>query len=221
MASVPSSRTEKQVAGSPSTDTSAPAGKATTSPCSATQASCASSRSAKRNSSRSSAGASRSAAVVTSPPRWRSSDPCRVVLCLRMTSRARSSFPQVAVHEGDRHGTLADGRGDPLDRVGAHVAGDEDAGQAGLQQVRVAVEVPAGGTASLAQQGGPGRDEAALVADDRAVEPPGARRPADEDEQVAGRQRLLLAGPRVLHGEVLQVPVALGPRDAGAGAHRD
>src|SRR5688572_11339400 len=196
MLSVPSSRTAKHRAGSPSTDTSAPAGYATTSPWSATQASCSSSRSAKRNSSRSSAGDSRSAAVVTTPPRRRSSDPCRVVLCPRMTSRARSSLLQVPVHEGDRHGALTDGRGDPLDRVGTDVAGDEHPGEAGLQQVGVALGLPAGGTAALAQQGRAGGDEPALVADDGAVQPAGARRPADEDEQVAGRQRLPLAGPR-------------------------
>ena len=67
MVMVPSSSTKKHSAGSPSVETSLPAGKATTSPVSATQASWAGSRSVNRNSSRSRAG-SRRVGAVTGPP---------------------------------------------------------------------------------------------------------------------------------------------------------
>ena len=44
--------------------------------------------------------------------------------------------------ELDRHRALADGRGDALDRAGAHVAGGEHAGPAGLQQERLPLGRP-------------------------------------------------------------------------------
>ena len=46
--------------------------------------------------------------------------------------------------ELDGHRALADRGGHALDRAVPHVAGDEDAGHARLEQVRVAVERPAG-----------------------------------------------------------------------------
>ena len=50
---------------------------------------------------------------------------------------------QVLVDQRDRHRALADRAGDALDRARAHVAGDEHARHARLQQVRVALERPA------------------------------------------------------------------------------
>ena len=48
---------------------------------------------------------------------------------------------QVLVDEGDRHAALADRRGDALDRAEADVAAREDAGDARLEQVGVALEL--------------------------------------------------------------------------------
>ena len=88
--------------------------------------------------------------------------------------------------ERDRHRALADRARDALDRARAHVAGDEHAGDARLQQVGVARQRPA-----VPRDVGPGEDEAALVALDDAGEPVGARRGADEDEARVDVQRRL------------------------------
>ena len=45
------------------------------------------------------------------------------------------------MHKLDGHGALAHGRGDALDRAGAHVSGGEHAGAAGLQQEWLPPEV--------------------------------------------------------------------------------
>src|SRR5262249_37504910 len=55
-----------------------------------------------------------------------------------------SHFFQVLVDELDRHRPFADGRGDALDRPGAHVPCREHAGAAGLQQERLPPERPVG-----------------------------------------------------------------------------
>ena len=47
------------------------------------------------------------------------------------------------MHEGDRHAALADRRRDALDGAGADVAAREDARDARLEEVGVAVEIPA------------------------------------------------------------------------------
>jgi hypothetical protein len=46
------------------------------------------------------------------------------------------------VHEGDRHAALADRRGYAPDGAGANVAAGEDAGDARVEEVRVAVVAP-------------------------------------------------------------------------------
>ena len=46
------------------------------------------------------------------------------------------------MHEGDRHAALADGGGDAFDGAEADVAAREDARDARLEEVRVAVELP-------------------------------------------------------------------------------
>src|SRR5205823_3260572 len=56
--------------------------------------------------------------------------------------RACIGLAQVLVDEGDRHAALADGRCDALHRPEAHVAAGEDAGDARLEQVGVALELP-------------------------------------------------------------------------------
>ena len=137
----------------------------------------------------------------------------RVICCL-----------QVPVHERDGHRALADGRRDPLHRLGPHVAGHEHAGHAGLQVVRVArSSVQPAGRRPSDDQVGPGEHEAARVADD-------ARRPsqsvrgcgADEDEQPGGR-RPSPCSPVGLSRSVepLQVLVAGALDHLGAGAHLD
>ena len=48
------------------------------------------------------------------------------------------------MHELNRHGTLADRRGNAFDRAGADVSGGEDTGPAGLQQERLPTASPVG-----------------------------------------------------------------------------
>ena len=61
--------------------------------------------------------------------------------------------------EGDRHAALADGGRDALHRAVPDVAAGEDAGDARLEQVRVALELPAPRRSDVR----PGQDEAPLV----------------------------------------------------------
>src|SRR5262252_1297876 len=126
-------------------------------------------------------------------------------------ARARSSVLQIPMQELDRHRSLADGGRNPLDGVGTHVASREHAGDAGLEVVGIAVERPAPWSLPVAQQVRSGEDEASRVTRDHAFEPFGARLGADEDEEVAGPNRLLRTGLVVAEGEPLEVagPVRL------------
>ena len=91
--------------------------------------------------------------------------------------------------ELDGHRAFADRGGAALGRSGPHVAGGEDAGDAGLEQV-------------LGVRRGAGEDEAVGVARDGVVEPFSARAGAEEEEQE--RERELLAA---CQGDGLEVPV--------------
>ena len=67
-----------------------------------------------------------------------------VIATRDLGDRARAlRLAEELVHEGDRHAALAHGRGHALDRPGADVAAGEDAGDARLEQVGVAVGLPA------------------------------------------------------------------------------
>ena len=72
---------------------------------------------------------------------------------------------QVLVHELDGDRTFADRRRAALDRVEAHVAGDEDPGDAGFEQIGLALQLPGRGRARL--QVGSGQNEALGVERDR------------------------------------------------------
>src|SRR3954467_3779841 len=78
---------------------------------------------------------------------------------------------QMLVHEPHHRRALADGGSAALDRAGADVAGGIDAGDAGFLE-------PAGADLRT------GEDEAVFVTVDGAVEPVGAGRGAEEEEEV-------------------------------------
>ena len=121
----------------------------------------------------------------------------------RRSPRA-SQRGEVLVDELDGHRALPHRAGDALHRSGPDVTGGEHPGQARLEEVRVAVEGPAGRAPAVAHDGGSGRDEPRLVADHvRAAI--GAWLLADEHEQ--GRQRERLGGRLAV--PVVQVRVAL------------
>src|SRR5215467_9035776 len=64
----------------------------------------------------------------------------RATICgLRPTERrgGGGTVSQVLTNEAHRHGALAHGRRDPLYGATTHVTGRENAGEAGLQQIRV------------------------------------------------------------------------------------
>src|SRR5262245_8198277 len=106
------------------------------------------------------------------------------------------------MNERDGHGALADGAGDPLDRVVTDVTGGEEARQARLEEEGLPVEIPAG--RRLDAQAG--EDEPLLVAGDDALEPGRSRLLADEDEHRVGVALDLAVGSR--EGRPLQVRVA-------------
>ncbi len=67
-----------------------------------------------------------------------------------------SLFRQVSMHQRHGHCSFADGRGDPLDRLGPHVTGHEHARDAGFQVVGIAVQRPTGRAPALDHQVGSG-----------------------------------------------------------------
>src|SRR5438067_13153294 len=109
------------------------------------------------------------------------------------------------MEELDRHRALADRRGDPLDRVGTHVAGGEHTGRAGLEVVRVTVTVPAPRPFPVQDQVRAGEHEPSRITLDHSVEPLCPRFGTDEREEVAGADRLLSPIPAVAERELLEV----------------
>ena len=122
------------------------------------------------------------------------------------------------MHEHDGHRALPHRRGDPLGRLGPHVADREHAGDAALQVVRRPVERP---LVFFLVDVRAGQHEAAAVACHDAVEPGGPGRRANEDEQLAGIHYFCAALRQVPQGELLQVAFPVGLRDLGAAADSD
>src|SRR5215207_10196623 len=131
----------------------------------------------------------------------------------RRHSRTRSSgtsdLPQVLVDELDGDGALADGRGAALDRAVAHVACDEDARHARLQQKRVPIRAPTSWALPIMHKVGSREDEATFVALYDTVEPVCLRRRPDKDVQGVCGEGLRLAGRRILRSYPLQVILTL------------
>src|ERR1700721_1752111 len=82
---------------------------------------------------------------------------------------------------------FADTGGDTLDGAVADVPDDEDSRHAGLEQRRIAFNGPALRALAIAQEIGPGEDEAAGVALHQVAQPVGAREGANIYEQALGR----------------------------------
>src|SRR5262249_40247427 len=110
----------------------------------------------------------------------------RRAVVARSTRRARPSVRQILMERLDATGTLADGRGNPLDRATADVAGREHPGDAGLQRVRLPLEQPALGQPAVPDQARAGLDESPTVPPDLGGKPAGARYGSDEDEERLG-----------------------------------
>src|SRR5262249_60299182 len=107
--------------------------------------------------------------------------------------------PEGTVPAGGRHAALAGGRRDALHRAESDVAAGEDPGDAGLEEVRVAVELPPPGCAHV----GACEHVALRVECDLRWEPRGLGVRADEDEQPTGRDPGRLPGPGVSDVDLL------------------
>lgn len=93
-----------------------------------------------------------------------------------------SVLAEVVVDELDGDRALPDRGGHPLDRPVAHVAGGEDAGQAGLQRQRKAVQQPARRWPAVPKQLRAGQDEPVPVQLERPGQPARVGLGADQDE---------------------------------------
>ncbi len=122
------------------------------------------------------------------------------------------------MHEHDGHRALSHRRGDPLGRLGPHVADREHPGDAALQVVRRPVERP---LVFFLVDVRAGQHEAAAVASHHAVEPGGPWRRANEDKQLAGIHYFCVARCHVPEGELLQVAFPVSLHDLSAAADGD
>src|SRR3712207_5704300 len=87
----------------------------------------------------------------------------------------------------------------------SHVPGDEDARDAGLQEVRITIEFPASGAPSVPGEIRAREYEAPLVALDDAVKPVGVRGSPDKDKERLRGSDLRLPRSGVFYGDPLQV----------------
>src|SRR3990172_8981768 len=116
------------------------------------------------------------------------------------------------MHKLPRHGALADGGGNPLDRMVAHVAGHKNAGHAGLQPVWRAIQRPAARHAAIAYQVGPGQNKSTFISLYETGHPISTRHSADEDEQRGRRHGLHLLGYVVGKSDRFQAGLAAWKR---------
>ena len=134
----------------------------------------------------------------------------RAIPCLSRRRRVGDrGVLEVLVNEGDGHAALAHGRGDAFDRTEPDVAAGENARDAGLEEVGVAVEVPPARRSHLR----PGEDVAVVVERDLGRQPVGLRIGADEDVEPAGAQSFGFAADAIVDVDRLERNVA------GRGGH--
>src|ERR1700693_1153970 len=98
------------------------------------------------------------------------------------------------MHQMYRDRALADGCRNALDRVGAHIAGNKDAGYAGFQREWIARQGPTGRPLAVPEQGAPGYHEPVLIAFNDAGQPVRAGNGADADEETARRHAFVATG---------------------------
>src|SRR6185436_12600843 len=108
--------------------------------------------------------------------------------------KPRRSSGEHAMQELHADRSLADRRGDALDRAGADVARAEHARQAGLEEERPPTGRPALAVELRLDEIGTGADESLLVERDAAVQPGAVRLGAGHEEDVRDRALGLAAG---------------------------
>jgi len=125
------------------------------------------------------------------------------------------------MHLTDHIRPLAHGGGDAAGSALAHVAGGEDAGDARLQQERVARQLPALRPLAVDDQVRPGQDEADAVALHDAGHALAVGHGADEQEEGRRVNAVLLARFVILDGDPLQPIGAMHRLDRVARQHLD
>src|SRR5262249_36320222 len=123
----------------------------------------------------------------------------------RVAPAASARRRDVLVHEGDRHAALADRRGNALHRAEPDVAAGEDAGDARLEEVRVAVELPPARRPRVEA----GEHVSLLVERDLRWEPCGFGICTDEDEEPTRFEPGCLAGRGIADVDPLERRVAV------------
>ena len=109
------------------------------------------------------------------------------------------------MHQRDRHAALADGGGNAFHGAEPDVAAREDARDAGLEEVRVAVELPPPGGGHV----GAREHVAAAVERDLGRQPRRLGIRSDEDEQAAGFEPGRLSGRGVADVDRLERCIAV------------
>src|SRR4029453_7579783 len=100
------------------------------------------------------------------------------------------SIAHVPADEVEHDGTFTDTIGNTADRSIADVADGKDAGHAGFEQVRIAVEFPPRRALAASEEICAGEEEAFTVAAHNAFQPIRMRLRADKDEERCCRQLL-------------------------------
>src|SRR5277367_601273 len=131
--------------------------------------------------------------------------------------RCLSQGCQILMYKLKRDGAFTDCGGASFYRVETDVAGDEDAGDAGLEQIGVAVESP--GFRRLRLEVGTGEDEALAVATELLRQPTGFGFGADKDEEGTGLPGLFAV--RSFEGQAFEVSVAVHGDDLRASLDGD
>ena len=92
----------------------------------------------------------------------------------------------------------------------AHIAGRENTGNAGFEQIGIAIQGPAFGARAAGRKGGAGENEAVFVHGDHAFQPVGAGRGADKDKEATRIEEVDSAGPVVDDGNLFEMVRAAG-----------
>src|SRR6185369_8231735 len=122
---------------------------------------------------------------------------------------------QVLMDELDCDRPLADAGGDTLHGAMTNITDCKDSRHTGLQQERVALEIPALGMLTDSNEVGAGKDEAAVISLDHTTQPIGSWQRTDEDEHGVCANSLDFVRVGAEDGNLFEVTVTMSLGDAG------
>src|SRR5437868_3832182 len=129
---------------------------------------------------------------------------------------------QTAVDQCHGHGSLADGRGAPLDRSMPHITRREETGQVGLERQRLALQRPPSEEPLSSGEIAPRYQISAVVAlDCKRPDRLGARDASDGDEQRIGRKSFRKRPPIACQNQLPKATVPFGREDLYPGSDHD